>query len=58
MTYRLTPVGSRGGAEAVLGGMLVEIILDHVIGDVAGCSREVATLREPLAPIDPMDEGG
>lgn len=36
MTYRLTPVGSRGGAEAVLGGMFVQIIVDHVIGDVAG----------------------
>jgi hypothetical protein len=36
MTYRLTPIGSRRGAEAILGGMLVEVIVDHVIGDVAG----------------------
>src|SRR4030095_1218493 len=51
MTYRLTPVGSCGGAEASLGGVLVEIVLDYVIGDVAGGCREVAALPEALAPV-------
>ena len=36
MTNRLTPVGSRGGAEAILADMPVEIAHDDVIGDVAG----------------------
>ena len=55
MTYRLTPVGSCGGAEAVLGGVLVEVVGDHVIGDVAGCGREVASLPEALAPVSLAD---
>jgi len=51
MTYRLVPVGSGGQAEAVPGGMLVEIILDHAIGDIAGGGREVAPRPETLPPI-------
>ena len=55
MTDRLTPVGSSGGAEAVLVGMSVEVTHDDVIGDVAGCGREVAALPEALAPISFAD---
>jgi hypothetical protein len=51
MTDRLTPVGSCGGAEAILVGMAVEITIDDVIGDVAGRGREVASLPEALPPI-------
>ena len=51
MTNRLTPVGSRGGAEAVLVGMSVQVTDDDVIGDVAGGGREVAPLPEALSPI-------
>src|SRR5665213_4571844 len=51
MTDRLTPVGSRGGAEAVLVGMFVQITHDDVIGDVAGRGREVASLPEALSPV-------
>jgi hypothetical protein len=36
ITYRLTPVGSWRGAEAVFVGMPVEISHDDFIGDVAG----------------------
>jgi len=35
MTYRLTPVGSRGGAEVIFGGMFVQVIVYQVIDDVA-----------------------
>ena len=45
------PVGSCRGAEAVFVGMSVEISHDDVIGYVAGCGREVATLPEALAPV-------
>src|ERR1019366_4557592 len=51
MTYRLTPVGSCGGAEAILADMPVEITHDDVIGDVAGSGREVAPAPEPLPPV-------
>ncbi len=51
MTDRPRPVGSSGGAEAFLVCMSVEITHDDVIGDVAGCRREVAPLREPLTPV-------
>lgn len=51
MTDRLTPVGSNGGAEAVLLSMSIEIPHDDVIGDVAGCRREVAALPEALALV-------
>lgn len=51
MTDRLTPVGSRGGAEAVLVGMAVQVAHDDIIGDVAGCGREVAALPEALSPV-------
>ncbi len=51
MTNRLMPVGSRGGAEAILADMAVEIAHDDVIGDVAGCGGEVAPAPEPLAPV-------
>ena len=37
MTNRLMPVGSCGGAEAILVGMAVQVSHDDVIGDVAGC---------------------
>jgi hypothetical protein len=37
MTYRLTPVGSWGGAEAVFVEMLIEVTDDDLIGDVSGC---------------------
>ena len=45
MTDRLTSVGSWRGAEAVF------VAQDSVIGDVAGCGREVAALPEALAPV-------
>src|SRR5262245_21531972 len=51
MTDRLTPVGSSGGAEAVLAEMVVEVVVDNVIGDVAGRGGEVAPLPEALAPV-------
>ncbi len=51
MTDRLTPVGSSGGAEAILVGMSIEISHDDVVGDVAGRGREVAPLPEALSPI-------
>ena len=51
MTDRLTPVGSCGGAEAVLADMAVEIAHDNVFGDVAGGGREVSPTPEPLAPV-------
>ena len=51
MTDRLTPVGSCGGAEAILMGVSVQIPHDDVIGDVAGRGREVSALPEALAPI-------
>jgi len=51
MAGRLTPVGSSGGAEAILVGMSVQITHHDVIGDVAGSGREVAALPELLAPV-------
>ena len=51
MTNRLTPVGSRGGAEAIFADMSVEVTHDDVFGDVAGGCREVAPAPEALAPI-------
>ena len=51
MTDRRTPVGSCGGAEAILVDMSVEITDDDVIGDVAGSGGEVAGLPEALAPV-------
>ena len=51
MTYRLTPVGSCGGAEAFLADMPVEVGHDNVFGDVAGCGREVSPAPEALPPV-------
>ena len=51
MTNRLTPVGSCGGAEAILADMSVEIAHDDVIGDVARSGREVAPAPEALTPV-------
>ena len=53
MTYRLTPVGSGRGAEASLAGhgMLVQIVHDDVVGDVAGGCREVSSRPEALANV-------
>lgn len=51
MTDRLTPLGSWRGAEAVFVAMFVQVTQDSVIGDVAGCNREVAALPEALAPV-------
>lgn len=51
MTYRLTPVGSCGAAEAFFGGKLVQIIVDDVVGDVARRRGEVAALPETLSPV-------
>ena len=45
------PVGSSGGAEAVVVGMSVQVTHDDVIGDVAGCGREVAALPRALSPV-------
>ncbi len=55
MTNRLMPVGSGGGAEAILVGMMVPVSHDDVIGDVAGGGGEVAPAPEPLAPIELVD---
>jgi hypothetical protein len=35
MTYRLTPVGSCGGAEAIFADMPIKITHDDVFGDIA-----------------------
>ena len=45
-------VGSWLGAEAnfVWTGMLVEIMEDDVVGDIARSSREIGSLPEALAP--------
>ena len=51
MTNRLAPVGSRGGAEAVLVGMAVEVSHDDVIGEVAGDGGEATPAPEALAPV-------
>ena len=51
MTDRLMPVGSSGGAEAIIADMSVKITHDNVIGDVAGGGREVAPAPEALAPV-------
>ena len=51
MTDRQMPVGSCGGAEAILVGMAVQVSHDDVIGDVAGRCREVAAVPEALTPI-------
>ena len=51
MTDRPRPVGSRGGAEAILVGMAVQVSHDDVIGDVAGGGGEVSPPPEPLAPV-------
>ena len=51
MTYRPRPVGSCGGAEAILVGMAVQVTHDDVIGDVARGGREVAPRPETLAPV-------
>ena len=48
MTNRLTPVGSRGGAEAIFADMSVEVTHDDVFGDVAGGY---------IAPGRPMQNG-
>ena len=47
------PVGSWPGAEAsvVWLGMLIQIIEDDVVGDIARGGREIASLPEPLSPI-------
>jgi hypothetical protein len=52
------PVGSRGGAEAILVAMFVEVTQDDVIGDVAGRRGEVSSLPEALAPIALADMFG
>ena len=51
MTDRPRPVGSGGGAEAILVGMAVQVSHDDVIGDVAGGGGEVAPAPEALAPV-------
>ena len=51
MTDRPRPVGSRGGVEAILLGMVVQVSHDDVIGDVAGGGGEVAPAPETLAPV-------
>ncbi len=51
MTDRLTPVGSWRGDEAIFVAIFVQVTQDSVIGDVAGCGREVAALPEALAPV-------
>ena len=53
MTDRLTPVGSRGGAEARFAGrgMFVQIVHDDIVGNVARGGREVAPRPETLAPV-------
>ncbi len=53
MTNRRMPGGSWLGAEAsvVWLGMLVEIIQDHVVGDIAAVGGAIASLPEALAPI-------
>ena len=38
-------------AEAVFVAMPIEIPQDGIIGDVAGCGREVAALPEALSPV-------
>jgi len=55
MTDRLRPVGSCGGAEAILVGMWVQITHDDVVGDVAGCGGEVAAPPEALPPVTLAD---
>ena len=52
MTDRLTPVGSCGGAEARFGGrgMLVQIVHDDIVGDIARGGREVTPRPEALPP--------
>jgi hypothetical protein len=46
-------VGSwlRAEASVVWLGMLVQIIQDHVVGDIAAGGREIASLPEPLSPV-------
>jgi len=51
MTGPLTPVGSRRGAEAVFVAVPVEVTQDGVVGDMAGCGRELSALPEALAPV-------
>lgn len=47
------PVGSWPGAEAsvVWLGMLIEIIEDHVVGDIARGGGAIASLPEARAPV-------
>tara|TARA_R110002124_G_scaffold138766_2_gene302733 strand:+ start:1952 stop:2140 length:189 start_codon:yes stop_codon:yes gene_type:complete len=47
------PVGSWPGAETsvVWPGVLVQIIEDNVVGDIAAGGREIASLPEALSPI-------
>ena len=46
MTDRPRPVGSWGGAEAILVGMAVQVSHDDVIGDLARGGGEVAPAPE------------
>ena len=60
MTDRLTPVGSRGGAEARFAGrgMLVQIVQDDIVGNVARGGREVAPRPANLASAPPREPTG
>ena len=53
MTDRLTPVGSRDGAEAWFAGrgMFVQMVQDDVVGDVARGGREGAPRPQALLPV-------
>ena len=53
MTDRLTPVGSwlRAEASFMWLGMLIQIIEDHVVGDIPAGGGEIALLPEALSPI-------
>ena len=53
MTDRLTLVGSWLGAEAsfIWPGMLIQIIEDHVVGDIPAGGGEIASLPEALSPV-------
>ena len=51
MTDRPRPVGSWGGAEAILVGMAVQVSHDDVIGDLAGGGGEAAPAPETLPPV-------
>jgi hypothetical protein len=51
MAYRLTPVGSCGGAEVILADMPIEITHHDVFGDVACGGRELASTPVALVHV-------